>query len=484
MSEINKNKIEQILTALFEKWSGIVPENIESLPMSGSSRLYFRLSNNGHSAIGVYNNDKKENLAFIKFTENFQKSNLNVPKIYGENLDENCYLQEDLGNTTFFEFINQKRVGDDFTQEIIGVYKTVIDNLPLFQIVAGKTLDYSFCYPRNSFDQQSMEWDLNYFKYYFLKLSGIPFDEQKLEDNFQVFSKFLLNTESNYFLYRDFQSRNIMIHNGKPYFIDYQGGRKGALQYDIASLLYDAKANIPNAVREELLNYYILTLKKYIEVDEKEFKQYFYGFVLIRIMQALGAYGFRGFYEKKEHFLLSIPYALENLKLLLKIINFPVDVSYLLKIINDITNSEKLKSLNAGKKLKVIINSFSFHRGIPVDESGNGGGFVFDCRALHNPGRYPEYKEVTGSDAPVIAFLEKETDIKDFLTNVFSLVNQSVEVYSKRKFENLMINFGCTGGQHRSVYCANQLAKYLSENYKNIDVIVRHREQEIKLKAL
>ena len=237
---------------------------------------------------------------------------------------ETCYLQEDLGNLTLFDYLSRTRELEGFSEKIINVYKKVLLELPRLQITAGKGIDYSYCYPRAAFDKQSMMWDLNYFKYYFLKLAKIPFDEQALEDDFQNFSDYLLAAESDFFLFRDFQSRNIMLHDGKVAFIDYQGGRKGALQYDLASLLYDAKADIPQAVRNELLEFYLDELEKYIEIDRAEFKAYFTGYVLIRIMQAMGAYGFRGFYEKKEHFLKSIPFALENLSYLLENNNIPI----------------------------------------------------------------------------------------------------------------------------------------------------------------
>jgi len=319
-----------------------------------------------------------------------------------------------------------------------------------------------------------MLWDLSYFKYYFLKLAKISFDEQKLEDDFQTFCDFLLQTDCNYFLYRDFQSRNIMVYENHPFFIDYQGGRKGALQYDIASLLYDAKADIPQGVRNQLLEYYIESLKKYIPVNEKEFTEYYYGYVIIRIMQALGAYGFRGFYEKKEHFLQSIPYALDNLKWLLENTTIPVKLPTLMNVLQKLSQSEGLRQL--GKKvysLKVLITSFSYKNGIPVDDSGHGGGFVFDCRSLHNPGRYEEYKTLSGKDKEVIDFLKKEPTVYEFMNHVYGLVDKSIENYQKRGFTHLQINFGCTGGQHRSVFCANLLEEHLKMKL-NVETELHH----------
>jgi hypothetical protein len=357
-------------------------------------------------------------------------------------------------------------------------YKKVLRELPRIQLVAGKDIDYSVCYPRDAFDKQSMMWDLNYFKYYFLKLAKIPFDEQALEDDFQAFSDYLLAVDNNAFLYRDFQSRNVMLKDGGVYFIDYQGGRKGALQYDLASLLYDAKANIPEAEREELLEFYLDELDKYKHTDREKFKSLYDGYVLIRIMQAMGAYGFRGFYEKKEHFLKSIPFALKNLEALLEKNTIPVRLPELFKVLKAVTESTFLKTISpVNDRLTVRISSFSFKKGIPADPSGNGGGFVFDCRAIHNPGKYDEYKHLSGKDIQVQKFLEEKSTMPDFLKNVFALVTQSVEVYRSRGFKHLCVSFGCTGGQHRSVYGAEKLAEYLKNNFP-VTVVLQHVEQE------
>src|ERR1019366_599468 len=194
----------------------------------------------------------------------------------------------------------------------IAAYRKVVEVLPRFQVEARHDINYKVCYPRTSFDRQSIAWDLNYFKYYFLRLAGIPFNEQALEDDFSRLTKFLLGADRNYFLYRDFQSRNVMWRDGHPYFLDYQGGRRGALQYDIASLLYDGKADLPPELRQQLLNHYLDTLAGFIKLDRSEFMQHYHAYVYVRIMQALGAYGFRGFYERKAHFLESVPYALKT----------------------------------------------------------------------------------------------------------------------------------------------------------------------------
>ena len=341
-------------------------------------------------------------------------------------------------------------------------------------------MDYSVCYPREAFDKQSMMWDLNYFKYYFLKLAKIPFDEQALEDDFQTFSDYLLSAPSGYFLYRDFQSRNLMLKDGGVHFIDYQGGRRGALQYDLASLLYDGKADIPQEIRAQLFRYYIEKLKNYIPVNESEFTSYFNGFVLIRIMQAMGAYGFRGFYEKKEHFLKSIPFAIHNLQNLLPELNLPVEIPELVNVLNLLTQSETLKDIGqAASNLSVRITSFSYKKGIPSDPSGNGGGFVFDCRALNNPGRYAEFKTLTGKDLKVQQFIEQNSEMKLFLNPVKALVEQTVKNYLERGFTHLSVNFGCTGGQHRSVYAAEKLAAWLRNNFP-VNVVLVHREQQFQ----
>jgi len=466
------------LIALFEQWAGQTMEVITELPCSGSNRKYYRISGKNISVLGAINKDLKENIAFIEFSQFFKAQALKVPDIYAVDGDMDCYLLEDLGNTTLFDWLSTTRSENEIPASIISFYKKAIEQLIEFQL-KGKDIDFSLCYPRSKFDKQSMMWDLHYFKYYFLKLAQINFDEQLLEDDFNHLCNYLLQTDTNYFLYRDFQSRNIMVVENQPAFIDYQGGRQGALQYDLASLLYDAKANLPQALRRELLNHYILLISQKIEIDEAKFRELFSGYVLIRILQAMGAYGFRGFYEKKEHFLKSIPFALENLKELLSeqwlINNFPS----LYTALKEIVRNERLLKISANNTLTVTINSFSYKRGIPIDFNGNGGGFVFDCRAIHNPGRYQEYRNKTGKDAEVIAFFEKETEMSNFLDGIFKIVEQSVTKYLDRNFKHLMVNFGCTGGQHRSVYCAEKLAAHLKNKYQ-VNIKLKHIEQEMK----
>jgi len=466
-----------ILIELFETWSGDSAIRFHALPPSGSNREYYRIEGANKGAIGVYNPDFKENRAFIEFSKEFHRNELPVPEILKEDIKRNIYLVEDLGDTTLYAYLTQIKAQLGFNDELKDIYKKVLDNLVLFQSKGGKSINYKYCYPRSSFDKQSMMWDLHYFKYYFLKLAGISFDEQNLEDDYQTFTDFLLDADREFFLYRDFQSRNVMLRGGNPFFIDYQGGRKGALQYDLASILYDAKADIPEDIREELLTYYLKQAGKTIQIDKKKFIEFYHGYVLIRIMQALGAYGFRGFYERKEHFLQSIPYAIKNLKHLLTK-ELPVEIPDLRAALSQLTHSKKLEKIAYMKKeLTVQINSFSYKRGIPVDESGHGGGFVFDCRAVHNPGRYKEYRNLTGKDREVKGFLDKRKDMKEFLKQSQSLVEQAIENYMERDFTHLMVSFGCTGGRHRSVYSAEYMARTLEKKY-DLKIELKHREQE------
>jgi aminoglycoside/choline kinase family phosphotransferase len=462
---------------LYHEWAGVEPDHMNYLPFSGSYRQYYRLISGETSTIGVYNDDLKENNAFFSFSATFRKFNLPVPSIHRTDSSGKVYLLDDLGDVTLYKFLSGKRKDDqNFPESLITTYKKVIRFLPVFQLVAGKEVDYSKCHPRPAFDRQSMMWDLNYFKYYFLKLAKVSFEEQKLEDDFETLVQYLSEAGADHFMYRDFQSRNIMLLEGEPWFIDYQGGRKGPLQYDMASLMYDAKASIPEAVRDYLLDFYLDELQKYPSVDITSFRKYYYGFVLIRILQALGAYGFRGYYENKPHFLKSIPYAIANLKYLLENKSIPVPLPMLRKVLDEIIGTPSFAAYeHPQNNLTIKISSFSYKSGIPGDESGNGGGFVFDCRALPNPGRFEEFRNVTGNDAEVIAFLEREHEVSEFLNHVFSLVDQSVKRYIERGFTSLVVNFGCTGGQHRSVYCANELAKHIQSKF-NVKVVLEHSQ--------
>jgi aminoglycoside/choline kinase family phosphotransferase len=469
-----------VLKQLFEQHFRAPATRIHQLQgeLGGSGRKIIRLSNERASAIGILYNVREENVAFLEFSRHFRRHGLPVPEIYGEDLAQGAYLEEDFGDVSLFEFLSRHRTGETIAPAVIDAYRKVVAVLPRFQVEAGRDLNYKVCYPRSSFDRQSINWDLNYFKYYFLRLAGIPFSEQALEDDFGRLTKFLLSAPHDYFLYRDFQSRNVMLRDGQPYFLDYQGGRKGALQYDIASLLYDAKADLPPDVRKQLLDNYLDALAGFIPLDRDAFMQYYYAYVYIRIMQALGAYGFRGFYERKVHFLQSVPYALKNLRWLLHNVKLPIALPTLLEAFNSMLASEKLQALASdADNLIVRIFSFSFHRGLPKDESGNGGGFVFDGRSLPNPGREERFKALTGRDAPVIEYLNQQESVHQFFASALSLVDASITEYQRRHFKNLMVSFGCTGGQHRSVYLAEQLAKRL-RNRPGVEVVMHHRELE------
>ena len=401
-----------------------------------------------------------------------------MPEIYAEDLDHGAYLEEDLGDTTLFEFLSKNRSGENIAPAVIETYRKAVAVLPRFQVEAARDLDYSVCYPCASFDRQSIAWDLNYFKYYFLRLAGIPFSEHALENDFNRLTEFLLTAPSDYFLYRDFQSRNILLGNGDPFFVDYQGGRKGALQYDIVSLLYDAKADLPPDLRQQLLDHYLDSLSRFIKLDREVFLRHYYAYVYVRIMQALGAYGFRGFFERRAHFLQSVPYALKNLRWLLHHVRLPIPLPALMDAFKAMLASEKLQGLaSEADNLAVRIFSFSFHQGLPKDETGHGGGFIFDGRSLPNPGREERFKTLTGKDAAVIDYLNQQESVHQFLAGVLSLVDSSISNYQQRGFKNLMVSFGCTGGQHRSVFLAEQLAKRL-RNRNGLEVAVRHLELE------
>lgn len=472
---------QALLSDLFEEWAGEEATLVLPLAPSGSNRVYYRMKGATKSAIGTYGSDKKENIAFVNFTNHFHKKGLPVPEIYAADLEKNIYLQEDLGATTLFSFLLQK--GDGFPVHLVEMYKMVVKKLAETQIKGGNGLNYNDCYPRAAFDKQSMLWDFNTFKYYFLKLANIPFDEQALEDDIQRFTDYLLQTDCSHFILRDFQSRNIMMRGGQPYFIDYQGGRKGALQYDLASLLYQAKANIPAEIRDELLQHYLETAEKLTPINRREFIDYYYGYVLIRCIQTFGTYGFRGLYERKEHFLNSIPHAINNVQWILENVQLNVQIPELWKALESIVKAKIFQTFDPEKGssslLKVTVNSFAYKNGIPPDNSGNGGGFVFDCRMLHNPGLYQTYKKLTGRDKAVIDFLKQHSNVEAFLNNIYYIIDPAVENYIERSFTNLMISFGCTGGQHRSVYAADCMAKHLQQKF-GVQVELNHIEQEAK----
>lgn|SRR5574344_115265 len=459
----------QQLNVLFSRTFKEDATSIQKIAESGSNRRYQRMYCSSFSVIGVYGESIRENKAFIAMSQHFKQCNINVPRVLAVSEDFHYYITDDLGQISLFDCLNQK--------DILPLLQKTISQLPVIQFEAGKTLDYSVCFPQSEFNKRTVFWDLNYFKYEFLKPSGIEFDEELLENEFELVSDILLKENDNTFMYRDFQSRNVMIKDGEPWFIDFQGGRKGPIYYDLASFIYQAKAKFSEDTKESLIKTYLEALKPYRDISFDKFKKEFSYFVLFRVLQTLGAYGFRGLIEHKSHFIQSIPYAIANLKQTLNTYSFS-EFPYLKKLLEQLINKYQISETTDSDQLIVRVFSFSYKKGIPDDYSGNGGGFVFDCRALHNPGRYDEYKQLTGLDKPVIDFIENNGEMQLFLNNVFAIADSSVERYIKRGFTNLMFSFGCTGGRHRSVYAAQKLAEHISKKY-GVKVALTHREQSI-----
>lgn len=466
----------ELLAQLYQSYTGEAPTSIEPLPGAGSNRKYFRLKGK-ESLIGVYGTSTEENRAFIYMARHFSQKGLPVPRILAEAADQSTYLQDDLGDISLFQFIKQGRESGNFSDEETNILKQTIRLLPQIQFEGNKEMNFSYCYPLATFNHRSVLWDLNYFKYCFLKATGLEFQENLLEDDFERMADTLLQIEPQVFMYRDFQSRNIMIREEKPYFIDFQGGRKGPFYYDVASFLWQAKANYPDSLRQELLDEYLDALRPYHAIDKEQFLTTLRHFVLFRTLQVLGAYGFRGYFEKKAHFIQSVPYAIENLRQLLET-DFP-EYPYLCLMLRKLTELPQFASIRNRRKLTVRVMSFSYKKGIPEDPSGNGGGYVFDCRAVHNPGKYEQYKQLTGRDKPVIDFLEQDGEILQFLEHVDALADAHVQRFLERGFTNLSICFGCTGGQHRSVYSAEHVAHHLNEKF-GIRIRLIHREQHIE----
>jgi aminoglycoside/choline kinase family phosphotransferase len=497
--------MKQEIVALFERTYGKVPGSVERIAADGSRRLYWRLVAQGAgtesegspvSVIGAWGPDPDENRAFLSFTRTFRELDLPVPALHAVDEASGIWLLEDLGTRTLFTELTDARralsaattdpaesgempgFGGEFPTSVLPAYERVLDVLPRFQIEGGKAIDFSLAYPAPSFDRDSIRWDLNYFKYHFLKLAGVPFHEARLERDFERLADYLLAADGEHFLYRDLQSRNIMLREDGPWFIDYQGGRRGPLHYDVASLLYDGKAALPNAVRDHLLEHYLAALSGHMEVDGDTFRERFRGFVLIRIMQAMGAYGYRGFFERKALFRESVPHAARNLEGLLDS-GLPVPVPELEGVFRRIVErwAGETESMSPEGGLTVRITSFSYRDGYPEDSSGHGGGFVFDCRSLPNPGRQSEFVDVTGRDKEVIAWLEGAPEVGEFWEQLHPLVERHVANYLDRNFSDFAVSFGCTGGQHRSVFMAERLAAHLRERFEGLNVVVQHREE-------
>lgn len=467
------NELEQ----LFKQYTGEKPIITNRLTGSGSNRIYYRLESANNKLIGVEGTSIDENKAFITMSDHFSTKGLPVPRVLAKSNDDRFYIQDDLGDQLLFDCIAEGRKVGFFSEEEKVLLRKTLRLLPAIQFRGAEDFDFSVCYPQPEFNKRSVLWDLNYFKYCFLKSTGLDFQENLLEDDFEKMSQILLRSETNTFMYRDFQSRNVIVKNGEPYFIDFQGGRKGPFLYDVASFLWQAKARYADELRAELLTEYFTELKNYVDFNENELRIQLKHFVLFRTLQVLGAYGFRGYVENKQHFLQSIPFAIENLKILVQ--NEIFDYPYLSKILQQMCDLPQFQPIQRHKNLIVTVTSFSYLKGIPADNSGNGGGFVFDCRAVHNPGRYEEYEKLTGLDLPVINFLEEDVEILTFLDSCITLVDASVQRYMDRGFSNLMVSFGCTGGQHRSVYSAQAMAHHIHEKF-GVEVRLIHREQKIE----
>ena len=473
----------QHILASLRKWQPHHEIHLESLKGAGSNRQYFRFHHDGKSYILTYNpTNITENEAFIAFTEHFSGLGLSVPAIVYSDDSREFYVQSDLGDVSLFDRIKQ----EGFTDEVLLFFKKTCGALARLQIIGGKDLDYNRCIATKSFDKQAIYSDLLYFLYYFVRALDLPYDKNLLLNDFEMLSSYLVQEENQYFMHRDCQSRNVMINNDEVFFIDYQGGMQGALQYDIASLLWQARAQMPYPWRDELVEYYFEQVNGLLndKLHKANFLNNYDGFVLIRMLQTLGAYGFRGLFERKQHFISSIPFALKNLKWFLENKKLPLRLPALQKLLEAVVSSEimtKFEPIVAGEqtKLTIHINSFSYKKEIPQDRFGNGGGYVFDCRGILNPGRIDSYKTKTGRDKEVKEFLVHKTSMPTFLQHVFGIIDISVEDYLKRDFEGLTVNFGCTGGQHRSVFAADRLAEHLTEKY-NVKTVVTHVEQESK----
>ncbi|MDR1756310.1 MAG: phosphotransferase [Culturomica sp.] len=469
--------MQQELQELFRSSTGEQVVTMTELSAAGSNRRYFRIKSAHHSRIGVAGVSADENRAFIYLSGHLRKKGIAVPQVYAVSGDGMYYMQEDLGDCLLFDALAESRTSGRYGEKEFQLLKKIITALPVLQCRGAEGMDFSFGYPQASFDRRTVFWDLNYFKYCFLKAVGIEFQEDRLEDDFERMADILLEEPFDTFMYRDFQSRNVMICDGEPFFIDFQGGRKGPLYYDVASFLWQARAAYPDELREQLLEAYIEALQPFRPIDSGLFRARLRHFVLFRLLQLLGAYGYRGYFEKKSAFVQAIPDAVELLAKLLEP-GFP-DYPCLSEALQALTGLEKYRKLPPAPGLTVTVYSFSYKKGIPEDYSGNGGGFVFDCRAVHNPGKYEEYKNLTGLDEPVIRFLESDGEILEFLKAARQLTDASVERYLARGFTDLAVCFGCTGGRHRSVYSARSMAEHLRQKY-GIRVILIHRELDIQ----
>ncbi len=478
--------VVQSIGTLFESIGNHTADRIEKLPQSGSDRIYFRIYSGAETYIATYNHHRKETQTFVYFSRHFHKAGLPVPAILAVNADDTIYIQEDLGTESLLNQLEKHGHGD----YVYGLFQKSLAALARVQILGDKGLDYSYCLTAKEFGKQAILSDLLYFKYYFLDTLQLPYDKQAMIDDFDALSTYLTRTENKYFMFRDFQSRNIIVKNDEVNFIDYQGGMKGALQYDVASALWQAKAELSEQWKNSLLEYYMDEVDKLLQrpIDRITFVSQYNGYVLIRLLQVMGAYGFRGLFERKAHFLASIPLALRNLKFFIEHKRVGIVTPEFDRVLHLVVSDEmiaRFEPVQADENTPLVIevNSFSYKKSIPADTSDNGGGFVFDMRGILNPGRFDEYKKQSGKDKPRQDFLEQRTRMNEFLNSVWDLIDITVEDYLKRGFHHLMINFGCTGGQHRSVYAAEQTARHLRNKYK-VKVKLAHTNQENWLKEL
>ena len=468
----------ETLKQLFSRYTGCEAMECTSLTPAGSNRRYYRLSAGDFSAVGVVGTSVQENEAFFAIDRHMLGKGLPVPEVYAVSDDRMHYLQQDLGDVSLFGQLMESQRNGGYEERDMEMLRRVMRLLPDVQWLGAEGFDFANCHPSATLDRRGIQWDLHYFKYCFLKATGLEFEEERLEDDFDQLASILLYDDFDTFMYRDFQSRNVMICDGNPFLIDFQGGRRGPVEYDLVSFLWQARACFTPAMRDELIGEYLRSACRYRSFDEAAFVRRLRYFVLFRTLQVLGAYGYRGYFEHKAHFVQSIPMAIANLRSLLD--EDFADLPYLTALLREMTELPLVIPYKEDTELTVRVTSFSYRRGIPDDASGNGGGFVFDCRAIHNPGRYDEYKQLTGRDEPVIAFLDGEEAMQQFLGHVYGIVDYSVEKYLARGFKNLMVSFGCTGGQHRSVYGAEHLAAHLVEKY-GVHVILTHREQGITI---
>ena len=468
---------------LYQQWKGEPAKSVDVLPQSGSDRRYFRIHGPNETVIATHGLNVRENEVFIYFSRHFVAKGLPTAVILAVNEDTTLYLQEDFGDASLLTLLEE----EGYTKRIYGLFAESLRQLANLQVNGDSGLDYEQCLTNTEFGKQAILADLLYFKYYFLDALRKPYDKQKLIDDFEALSNYLTHTEYKYFMFRDFQSRNILVRkNNEAHFIDYQGGMKGAPQYDVASMLWQAKANLPDEWKNNLLNDYMTSFEEMVgqPIDRSIFHSQYNGYVLIRLLQVLGAYGFRGLFERKAHFLISIPMALKNLKEFIAHQNVGISVPEFRRVLDVCVSDEVIERFtplkaNDETPLLVSINSFSYKKSIPEDIGGNGGGFVFDCRGILNPGRFEEYKMFHGKDKEVKDFLEQQTRMIEFLNSIFDIVDITVEEYIKRGFNSLMVSFGCTGGQHRSVYAAEALARHLKNKF-DVKIKINHVEQEAK----